>query len=139
MAERVFADTNLFLRYLTNDDAAQADAVESLLHTAVQGEVTLVTHELVIAEIVWVLSKVYQLDRYKIRQHIIGILNTPGIVVESATLVAQAIDLYASKNIDFVDAYTALWMREHDLSVIYTFDRRHFSRTGWIDVKVPGQ
>jgi hypothetical protein len=29
--ERWFADTNLFLRYLTNDIPAQADTVEELL------------------------------------------------------------------------------------------------------------
>ncbi len=30
MPERVFVDTNLFLRYLTNDVPVQADAVERL-------------------------------------------------------------------------------------------------------------
>jgi predicted nucleic acid-binding protein len=34
--ERVFADTNLFLRYLTNDVPDQADAVERLLRRAVR-------------------------------------------------------------------------------------------------------
>jgi len=33
-AERLFADTNLFLRYLTNDVPAQADAVEQVLQQA---------------------------------------------------------------------------------------------------------
>jgi len=36
--ERVFADTNLFLRYLTNDVPAQADGVNSLLEQAERGE-----------------------------------------------------------------------------------------------------
>jgi predicted nucleic acid-binding protein len=39
--DRVFADTNLFLRYLTNDVPAQADAVEALLVQAGRGEVIL--------------------------------------------------------------------------------------------------
>ncbi len=38
--ERLFADTNLFLRYLTNDIPQQADAVETLLRRAAAGEVT---------------------------------------------------------------------------------------------------
>jgi len=41
--ERLFADTNLFLRYLTNDIPQQADAVETLLRRAAAGEVTLLT------------------------------------------------------------------------------------------------
>ncbi len=56
--ERVFADTNLFLRYLTNDVPQQADAVEALLRRAAAGEVTLVTNSLAIAEVVWVLETV---------------------------------------------------------------------------------
>ena len=52
MPERLFLDTNLFLRFLTNDVPAQADAVERLLRRAAAGEVQLVTSSLVIAEIV---------------------------------------------------------------------------------------
>lgn len=45
--EPVFADTNLFLRYLTNDVPAQADAVEQLLLEAAAGKVALVTNALI--------------------------------------------------------------------------------------------
>ena len=53
-----------FLRYLTNDVPAQADAVEALLRRAVDGEeIVLVTNSLVMAEIVWVLDDYYQQSR----------------------------------------------------------------------------
>jgi uncharacterized SAM-binding protein YcdF (DUF218 family) len=48
----VFVDTNLFLRYLTNDIPDQADRVESLLKEASEGGTTLATGSLVIAELV---------------------------------------------------------------------------------------
>jgi predicted nucleic acid-binding protein len=48
-----FVDTNLFIRYLTNDDAKKADRVEKLLAEAARGKIRLVTAELVIAEIIW--------------------------------------------------------------------------------------
>ena len=38
--ERVFADTNLFLRYLTNDVPEQADVVERVLQMAAQNQIT---------------------------------------------------------------------------------------------------
>ncbi len=50
--ETFFVDTNLFLRYLTNDNPKQADAVERLLRRAAEGQVRLVTNSLVFAEIV---------------------------------------------------------------------------------------
>jgi len=39
--ERAFIDTNLFLRYLTNDIPEEADRVENLLERAEAGEITL--------------------------------------------------------------------------------------------------
>ena len=137
MSELVFADTNLFLRYLTNDDPKQADAVERLLRKAEKGEMVLFTHPLIIAEIIWALDKVYNLDQRAIRNSVLGILNTPGIQVESTHLVTQAIDLYVNKNIDFIDAYSIHWMKMHNMRTAYTFDQRHFSRVSDIVVHVP--
>lgn len=139
MTNVVFADTNLFLRYLTNDDVKQADAVESLLQKAFNGEIVLFTNVLVIAEIVWALDKVYKLSFQDIRKGILGILNTPGIRIENEKLVAWAMDTSVSKNIDFIDAYSIGWMQANDITTAYTFDKRHFSRVAGIDVKVPGQ
>ena len=79
--ERVFADTNLFLRYLTNDVPAQADAVEHLLHRAAAGEIILVTNTLVVAEIIWTLESFYRLTKDDIQAKILAILNTVGLEV----------------------------------------------------------
>jgi predicted nucleic acid-binding protein len=59
-AEHTFVDTNLFLRYLTNDVSEQADAVEELLNKAAAREMILVTNSLVCAEMVWTLESFYQ-------------------------------------------------------------------------------
>jgi len=66
--KRVFADTNLFLRYLTNDVPLQADSVEQLLQQAAAGDVVLVTNSPVIAEIVWTLGSFYHLKPDDIRE-----------------------------------------------------------------------
>jgi Predicted nucleic-acid-binding protein, contains PIN domain len=97
--ERLFADTNLFLRYLTNDIPQQADAVETLLRRAAAGEVTLLTNSLVIAEIVWVLETVYRLSRPSIAEKVRAILNTPGLEVPEAEILLQAIAWYKEQNL----------------------------------------
>ena len=88
----VFADTNLFLRYLTNDLPTQADAVEQLLREAAAGQVALVTNALVMAEIVWTLDSFYRQPRPDIRDKVLAILNTPGLEVIDSDLVLQAIN-----------------------------------------------
>lgn len=135
--ETVFADTNLFLRYLTNDIPAQADLVESLLHRAVRGEIHLVTTSLVIAEIIWTLESYYELDKKEIQTMVLAILNTDGLNVIDSELILQAIAHYADKNVDFIDAFNAAWMIKNDVSKVYTFDQKHFHRFEGISAESP--
>jgi len=136
--ERVFVDTNLFLRYLTNDVPAQADAVEQLLHRASAEEIILVTNSLVVAEIVWTLESFYQLTRDEIREKVLAILNTPGLNVADADQILQAITWYVDYNVDFADAFNAVWLLDQGLTTVYTFDQKHFSRFAGVTVRVPG-
>lgn len=138
MSERIFADTNLFIRIFTKDDPEQLEHVLALLQRAGNGEFTLVTNSTVIAEIVWVMEGLGS-ARELIRDAIWSLLNTNGIQVDDANLIGTAVDIYAIKNIDFIDAYNACWMHAHQIKTVYTFDQRHFSRVTGIDVKVPGQ
>ena len=136
--ETIFADTNLFLRYLTNDVPKQAGAVEALLHSAAQGKTALVTTSLVIAEIIWTLESFYKLSREEIKNRVLAILHTPGLQVTDADLVLHAIVWYAEKNVDFIDAYNAAWMLREGVDKASTFDRKHFDRFDGISVEVPG-
>lgn len=135
--ETVFADTNLFLRFLTDDVPAQADAVEVLLQRAAKGKVNLVTTSMVIAEIVWTLESFYDMDKKEIQEMVLGILNTNGLDVIDSDLILQAIVPYADKNVDFIDAFNAAWMVKNDVDKIYTFDQKHFSRFEKLVTEVP--
>ena len=123
-----FIDTNLFIRYFTNDDPEKADRVEKLLAEAAKGKLKLVTTEMVIAEIVWVLESAYSLKNTDITPLIRGILATPGIEVINSIQVARAIELYESINIDFIDGYIAAVMEKQGITELYSFDRKHISR-----------
>lgn len=134
---RCFVDTNLFIRYLTNDDPTLADRVEQLLDDAAAGSVQLVTTELVMAESVWVLESSYRLTHAQIAPLIRGILATPGMDVINGDLVGKALVMYELQNIDFVDAYIAALMEKQGIKDIYSFDRKHLSRVKTINRKEP--
>ncbi len=136
-AETLFADTNLFLRYLTDDIPQQADLVEALLRRAAKGEIALVTTSLVIAEIVWTLESYYGVAKKEIQAKILPILNTPGLEIADSNLILQAIGWYADKNVDFIDAYNAAWMLKKDVDKVCTFDQKHFDRFEGIPVETP--
>ena len=95
-----FMDTNLFIRYLVNDDPGKADRVEKLLEQATSGKIRLVTADLVIAEGIWVLESAYGLKNAEITPMVKGILATPGIEGTNAELVGRSLDYYESLNID---------------------------------------
>jgi predicted nucleic-acid-binding protein len=132
-----FVDTNLFIRYLTNDDQAKAARVEQLLKEAATGKVRLVTAEMVIAEIVWVLESSYGLKSAAVAPLIRAILATSGLEVINASLVARALEHYETKNIDFVDGYIAAVMEKQGIIELYSFDRKHISRIQAISRKEP--
>ncbi len=136
--ERVFMDTNLFLRFLTNDMPAKADAVEELLRRAGSGQVLLVTNGLVMAEIVWTLEGYYGLTRESVREKILAILNTPGLEIQDAQEILQATIWHHEKNVDFIDAYNVAWMASRGIFKIATFDKKHFDRFPDIQTAIPG-
>ena len=136
--ERVFADTNVFLRFLTNDVPEQADAFEQILRRAADGDITLVVNSLVIAEIVWTLESYYRLSPADVQDKVLAILNTPGLEIETGDIVLQAILWYVEKGVDFIDAYNAAWMLGREINTIVTLDRKHFARFEAVRVLVPG-
>jgi len=123
-----FVDTNLFVRYLTDDDAEKADRVEALLGEASEGKVRLVTADLVLVELIWVLESSYDMKPGEIAPMIRAILATPGLEVINGALMARALDHYEGKNMDIVDGYVAALMEKLNITDVYSFDRKHLSR-----------
>jgi uncharacterized protein len=136
MNER-FVDTNVFLRFLTNDDPAKAKRAEMLFKNAVDGKARLRTSLLVIAEIVWTLESFYGLEKEDIAEKISIILNTPNLSCPEARSIRSAMHLYVDQNIDFIDAYHAFYMKDAQLSEIVTYDRKHFGRVSWLRIVEP--
>jgi predicted nucleic-acid-binding protein len=131
----VFVDTNVFLRFLTNDDPVKAKRAETLFRDALRGKIKLATSLLVIAEIVWTLESFYKLEKADIAGKVEKILNTPNLFCPEAQLLFMALDLYVHSNIDFVDAYNAFNMKEQGLTEILTCDRKHFTRIPWVRIE----
>lgn len=123
-----FVDTNLFVRYLTNDDPQKADRVEKLLAQAASGKIRLVTAEMVLAEVIWVLESAYGLKAPDIAPMIKGILATPGLEVTNESLAERALVYYESHNIDFIDGYIAALMERMGIVEIFSFNKKHLPR-----------
>jgi predicted nucleic acid-binding protein len=120
--EKIFVDTNLFLRYLTKDDPAKYDRCRELFKKAVEGKVSLFTSEMVIAELIWTLLSYYKVPKAEVIEKVSIIISTPNLHLLNKAIIADSLLLYSQKNIDFIDAYNALFMKFHRLGKIYSYD-----------------
>lgn len=126
-----FVDTNIFLRYLTNDLPETASACEELFRRAVEEDEWLFTTEMVVAEIIWVLESYYELPKSNIQGKLEKILNTPNLLCTQKETILEALSLYSEKNIDYIDAYNAVILREQNIEQAYSYDA-HYDRIAWI-------
>jgi predicted nucleic-acid-binding protein len=126
-----FVDTNIFLRYLINDDPQKTDACESLFKKAIAGEETLFTTDMVIAEIIWVLESYYELNKKGVRERVEKILNTENLICPGKEIIINALAAYDEKNIDFIDAYNAFIIKINGINELYSYDK-HYDRMNWL-------
>ncbi|MBN2244661.1 MAG: PIN domain-containing protein [Candidatus Aminicenantes bacterium] len=120
--ENKFVDTNIFLRYLTQDDLSKYERCRTMFKKALGGEIALSTSSMVIAELIWTLLSYYKVSKADVIEKVSVILGTENLFIPDKDVLADALVLYARKNVDFIDAYNAVFMKNHGLREIYSYD-----------------
>jgi predicted nucleic-acid-binding protein len=133
----VVIDTNLLVRYLTDDEPQKAKVVDILLNSARKGEIRILIPSIVIAELVWVLESFYEMTADDIAGLVEAILNTPGIDTQDKSLIEAALKLYRSKKIDLIDGWIIEFAKVKGAKTIYTFDKKHFKDAEEVDIVNP--
>ena len=118
-----FIDTNIFLRYLTKDDPSKYDKCREIFKNATEGKIALVTSGMVIAELIWTLLSYYKVAKADIVEKVSIIVSTENLYIPDKDIIADALVLYSRKNIDYIDAYNAIFMRYHGVDEIYSYDK----------------
>ena len=121
MAKR-FVDTNLFLRYLAGDDPIKYEKCKQMFARAIGGDIDLASSGMVIAELIWTLLSYYKVPKAEVIEKVSVILGTENLFVPDKDVLVDALVLYARKNIDFIDAYNAVFMKYQGLREIYSYD-----------------
>lgn len=122
----IIVDANIVLRYVLDDHTELSPkAAEILEHQSVTLPIEAA------CEVVYVLQKVYNVERIDIHQHLSDLVNQQLILVERSGVFLQALECYCTTTFDFVD--TLLWayhaVEQHE---VLTFDeklRKHIKRT----------
>jgi predicted nucleic-acid-binding protein len=114
----VIFDTNAILRYILRDNLEMVAEVRNQLSF----DSCFIPVE-VVAEIVYVLSKVYNVERVVVAKTITDIANVSNIRVAQKNIVLHALRVYANTTLDFVDCLLIGYAKEERYT-IFTFDKK---------------
>jgi predicted nucleic-acid-binding protein len=95
-------DTNVIVRYITQDDAQQASAATKLID-GFSSDAPGFLATVVIVELVWVLESAYRARRNEITRVLETLLRSKELVIERADLVWQALRRFSAGKADFAD------------------------------------
>lgn len=115
-------DTNVLVRYLMQDDAAQAAKASRLIERCSADEPGFITL-VVLVELVWVLESSYDIQRARIAAALELLLRTRELRVEQAEVAWHAVRVYRESRADFADALIARCAAAAGCERILTFDR----------------
>ncbi|MBP7867556.1 MAG: type II toxin-antitoxin system VapC family toxin [Acidobacteria bacterium] len=124
-------DTNVLVRFLVNDDRAQAERVRRLLAGAEEeGESFLITLP-VVMELIWVLRSVYGLDKAAILEALDALTLMPVLEFEQVDRVRELIRLGLKTRLELVDLLICICGRLSGAESTLTFDRKAGQEAGF--------
>jgi len=117
-------DTNVLVRYLTQDDPVQAARAGALLTDATARGGRCYVSAVVLCELVWVLREAYQQSKPQIVDTLDRILSTRQFEIGDKDVVRAALDTFRSGRGDFADYVIGEMHRAAGCDGTATFDRR---------------
>nr|VFK17369.1 MAG: Predicted nucleic-acid-binding protein, contains PIN domain [Candidatus Kentron sp. LFY] len=115
-------DTNVLVRYLTQDDPIQSPKATRLIESltpGLQGYITLVS----VIELVWVLSGCYGCGRVEIAEILKRLLRAEEFVIAEIDVLQETIPYYETSHGDFADCLIERLTHKAGCRQTFTFDR----------------
>jgi len=122
-------DTNVLVRYLTQDDAIQSPIATKLIEGFSHESPGFIS-QVVLVETVWVLSRAYKIKRAAIADILETILRARELVVEQAAAGLLALTTYRETKAGFADALLAQSGLLSGCHETLTFDKAAARATG---------
>jgi predicted nucleic-acid-binding protein len=116
-------DTNILVRYITQDDLQQAEAAENLLAIYNNKPQSIFINNIVLCEFIWVLEKGYKYTQQQISSTIRIILSTEEFVFEYHNVLWLALEDYELKNTDFSDSLISKLNYNLGYKQTFSFDK----------------
>lgn len=127
-------DTNIVVRYIAQDDAAQSPKATKLFESLSNenpGFITLVS----IVELVWVMQGCYKATKEESVAILQTLLHTREILIENAEVVIKALHVYSASSADFADCLIERSANNAKCTRTMTFDSNAAKTAGMLLVE----
>ncbi len=112
-------DTNVMVRYITQDDRQQSKIANDLIES---GESFFINH-VMLCELVWVLESCYATSKREISEILEKIFTTKQFVVENSEYAWKAYADYKNSPANYSDCLIGLINQTHSCDHTVTFDK----------------
>lgn len=116
-------DTNVLVRYLVGDDAAQQALAAKLIRSAIRGGRALYVPITVTLELEWVLRSIFGLPKEQVTAYLAALLAAVELSFESELAIEIALAQYKKNSADFADCMHIALAHVAGQSPLWTFDR----------------
>jgi predicted nucleic-acid-binding protein len=116
-------DTNVFVRYIAQDDRRQAAKATHLIEEVCSETRRGFVAAIVIADLAWVLESCYGSAKAEVVAVLQRILRTKQLVVQDTETIWKAVRLFESSRADFADCLIERIGTTHECEHTSTFDK----------------
>jgi len=112
----IILDANYILRFLLEDD----EKMYQIAKDTIISNQCFIDNE-VLAEVVFVLLKVYKTPKSKIKDVLEKFISFENILLDDKSIILTALKIFVEKNLDFVDAILCAKSKKYSIK---TFDKK---------------
>lgn len=119
-----FVDTNYILRYLLKDNLEQYNLVSKFFIECVTGGIKLVSNNVVLFEVYWVLFKTIKLEKEQTNTLIYKFLQLDIVEFEDKQIIFSALENDLNNSLGLEDNYHLSWCKFNKITSIHSFDEK---------------
>lgn len=124
-------DTNVLVRYLAQDDPEQSKIASDFIENKCDENNPAFLNHVVLCETIWVLERLYDVNKKLMLEIIEKILNTEHFRIYKIEIVWRAFQEFKLKNADFADCLLAQINIESGCKETMTFDKAASKTSGY--------
>ena len=117
-------DTNILARYLRDDDPVQSRRAAHFIQRAIREKQPLYLNHVVLCELVWILTAVYEHRKDEVVKMLETVLLTGQFQLEDKSSIEQALEDYKKSKADFPDCLIGRRNRTCGCETTLSFDRK---------------